>query len=85
MPVPTFEGVVENGQIRLLDGAMLPDKTRVYVVVPDVAPEFFRLRSPRLAASEQAAEVRMQVIEQSQGRCGSPPMTVDSARFAPRK
>lgn len=67
MSVLTLEGVVENGQIRLLDGAVLPDKTKVYVVVPDPAPRNPRLWSPRLAEPEQAADFRMQVTEPSQG------------------
>ncbi len=37
MSVLTFEGIVENGQIRLKTGFHLPDKTKVYVVVPDAA------------------------------------------------
>lgn len=35
MSVATFEGVVENGQIRLKTDIHLPDKTKVYVIVPE--------------------------------------------------
>ena len=34
MPVSAFEGIVENGQIRLRENVILPDKTRVFVVIP---------------------------------------------------
>jgi hypothetical protein len=67
MSVLTFQGVVENGQIRLLDGAALPDKTKVYVVVRDTASRVPRLWSPRLVERGQAADFRMQVTELSQG------------------
>ena len=50
MDIVTFEGLVDQGQIRLKNGVQLPDQTRVYVIVPDFQltplPE---LRSPRLA------------------------------------
>ena len=35
MPVTTFQGTVENGQVRLADDVRLPEKAKVYVVVPD--------------------------------------------------
>ncbi len=34
MQVTTFQGVIENGQIQFDDDIDLPEKTRVYVVVP---------------------------------------------------
>ena len=34
MKVATFEGFVENGQIRLSGSIHLPEKAKVYVVVP---------------------------------------------------
>ncbi len=36
MAISTFEGIVENGQIRLRDDVTLPEHTKVYVVIPDV-------------------------------------------------
>lgn len=66
MGVLTFEGLVENGQIQLPGGTVLPDKTRVYVVVPDAAPQSAHLWSPRLANPEQVADFRMQVTVPSQ-------------------
>jgi hypothetical protein len=46
---------------------VLPDKTKVYVVVPDAALQPSHLWSPRLADPEQAAEFRMQVTALPQG------------------
>jgi hypothetical protein len=63
MSVVTLEGLVEDGRIRLLDGATLPDKTRVYVLVPGAALQPPRLRSPRLADPRQASEFTMRVTE----------------------
>lgn len=36
MSAATFEGVVEQGQIRLNSDVRLPDGTKVYIVVPDI-------------------------------------------------
>jgi hypothetical protein len=67
MQISTFEGVVENGQIRLRDDVTLPEKTRVYVVIPDIeaAPPKARVYSPRLVHPEQASDFAKQVIEES--------------------
>lgn len=67
MPVSTFEGIVENGQIRLRGNVTLPEKTNVYVVIPDLEvtlPEA-RVYSPRLVHPEQANDFAKQVIEES--------------------
>ncbi len=67
MSVQTFEGVVEQGQIRLNGDVSLPDHTKVYIVVSDVPirqkPYFF---SPRLAHPEQIHEIKMELIEEPQ-------------------
>ena len=36
MPVATFQGTIENGQVRLPANVNLPEKAKVYVVVPDL-------------------------------------------------
>ncbi len=36
MSVTTFQGTVENGQIRLAADVQLPERAKVYVVVPDL-------------------------------------------------
>ena len=66
MAVSTFEGIVENGHIRLRDNVTLPDHTRVYVVIPafGALPEA-HIHSPRLAHTEQAVEFAKQVVELS--------------------
>jgi hypothetical protein len=38
MAVATFQGTIENGRIRLAADVSLPEKTTVYVVVPDFEP-----------------------------------------------
>jgi len=57
---------VEGGQIRLPDDAVLPDHTRVIVVVPGqnaaVAPI---IASPRLVDSADIQELRKTVIKAS--------------------
>lgn len=71
MSVMTIEGVVDNGQIKLKGDVRLPDKTRVYVVVPDVQVEEIQLEhnvhiySPRITNPEQAAALRMEMIEET--------------------
>src|SRR6266511_4140117 len=35
MPVTTFPGTIEHGQVKLAANVHLPEKTKVYVVVPD--------------------------------------------------
>ncbi len=35
MSITTFQGTVKNGQVRLAADVRLPEKAKVYVVVPD--------------------------------------------------
>jgi len=64
MPVSTFEGIVENGQIRLRENVTLPEKTRVYVVIPalEAVPKA-HIYSPRLVHPEQVGDFAKQIIE----------------------
>ena len=65
MSIATYEGVVEHGQIRLRAGVRLPEKTEVYVIVPDVQiKRGARIYSPRLAQPEQLADFELEVIEE---------------------
>ena len=65
MGVITLEGIVEHGQIQLKANVRLPERTKVYVVVPDIQIERrARVFSPRLTHPEQAADFEMQVIEE---------------------
>lgn len=60
----TYEGVVENGHVTLPPNADIPERTRVYVLVPDVeTQETLYIASPRLVHPEQAKDFEMQVIE----------------------
>jgi hypothetical protein len=66
MGIATFEGVVEQGQIRLKSGVQLPEKTKVFVIVPDIRIERgVRIHSPRLAHPEQAADFELEIVEGS--------------------
>ncbi len=64
MAVKTYEGVVEKGKIRLKVNVRLPEKAKVYVIVPDLQVEkTARVLSPRLADSARAADFKMDVSE----------------------
>lgn len=66
MNISPIEGIVENGQIRLLGSIQLPENTKVYVVVSDhESKPRARIYSPRLAHPEQADDFIKQVIEVS--------------------
>jgi len=60
----TYEGVVENGHVKLPPDADIPDKTRVYVLVPDLETRrTFNIPGARLVHPEQAKDFEKQVIE----------------------
>ena len=40
MSISTYQGVVENGQIKFSVNVKLPEKAKVYVVVSDEKPKF---------------------------------------------
>ena len=66
MSVTTIEAIVENGQIRLPSSLRLPERAKVYVLIPDVKmPSVSYIGSPRLAHPEQAADFQKEVIEES--------------------
>lgn len=64
MAILTLEGIVEQGRIRLPDNVTLPERTKVYVLVPDAGttPQA-HVPSPRLAHPEQAADFAKQIVE----------------------
>lgn len=66
MKVTTLQGTVENGQIRLPANVRLPEKTKVYIIIPDleVTPIAY-IGSPRLVRPEQAADFQKEVIEEA--------------------
>ena len=65
MRTTTYEAIIENGHVRLPEDAHIPDKTKVYVVVPsnDIA-ESVRLGSPRLVHPEEAVAFTKDVEEE---------------------
>jgi hypothetical protein len=64
MSVTTFEGIVENGQIKLPANVRLPENARVYVVVPNTETrKAAYVGTPRLAHPEQAADFRKEIIQ----------------------
>jgi len=66
MGVKTFEGIVENGYIRLPANVRLPERTKVYVVIPDTEVQTAAyIGSPRLVLPEQASDFTKEVIEES--------------------
>jgi hypothetical protein len=68
MKVATYEGVVEDGCVHVSGNISLPEKAKVYIVVPDVTevemPPAPRIRSPRLADPSQAALFKMVVTKE---------------------
>jgi hypothetical protein len=64
MSIATFEGFVEQGQIHLKSSVRLPDKIKVYVVVPEFDVEqAAHIFTPRLAHPEQAADFKLEIVE----------------------
>jgi hypothetical protein len=70
MKVVAYEGVVENGCIHLPAGVSLPEKAKVYVVVPDAStePALAYIASPRLARPEQAVDFIKEVLPEGAER-----------------
>ena len=66
MAVTTYEGIVEKGRIRLESSVRLPEKARVFVIVPEiqVEEETIRVLTPRLVHRQQASEFKMRVSKE---------------------
>ena len=52
MSVTTFQATIENGQVRFAKGVRLPEKTKVYVVVPE-----FELNGNKFDLAEMVAQM----------------------------
>jgi hypothetical protein len=64
MAVTALEGIVESGQVRLLDDKTLPEHARVFVIIPDLENNVsLRVASPRLVHKEQACDFEKTVTE----------------------
>lgn len=62
MSVTTFEGVIENGQIRLPAGVVLPERKIVYIIVPENDAPLERAQAGfRLANMADAEKFEMKV------------------------
>jgi hypothetical protein len=60
----TYEGIIENGRVTLPPNTDIPDKTHVYVLVPDTEKQpTLYVASPRLVHPEQAKDFEMEVSE----------------------
>ncbi|MBI4674673.1 MAG: hypothetical protein HY741_23765 [Chloroflexi bacterium] len=68
MKVATYEGFVENGKVQLPENIYLPEKAKVYVIVPDVQAQVVPyMRSPRLVHPEDAKDFEKEIIEDYSG------------------
>lgn len=67
MSVSTIEAYVENGRIQVPGDVKLPEKAKVYIVIPDVSEvsRAAHIYSPRLARREQAEHFKMKIIEEN--------------------
>ena len=67
MKVITYEGIVENGCVHLPPDVMLPEKSKVYVVVPGISEcgvqHVAHIPSPRLVHPEQAKDFTKEVFD----------------------
>ena len=65
MSKTTYEGVIENGQVKLEKDAVLPEHAKVLVVVLDPEPQrVFKMMSPRLVHREQAKEFEKIIVKE---------------------
>jgi hypothetical protein len=61
----TYEGIVENHCVRLPEEASVPEKSKVYILVPDPAEQrVVHIYSPRLSDPSQAAFFELEVTEE---------------------
>jgi hypothetical protein len=66
MNTSPIEGIVENGQIRVLGDVVLPENARAYIFFPAVGSSLpIHLPTPRLAHPEQARDFVKQVSDVS--------------------
>jgi hypothetical protein len=66
MKVATYEATVESGQIRLTEPVTLPERARVYVVVPGIHDQTrFHIYSPRLAHPARAGDFVKEVTHKA--------------------
>jgi len=60
----TYEGVVENGKVKLEPQEILPEHAKVLVVILEPAPPgIARIPAPRLVQQSQVLDFEMQVTQ----------------------
>jgi hypothetical protein len=70
MGVVTLEGIIEGGQVRITSDVRLPDKIKVYVVIPGIQIErVAHVFTPRLAHPEQAVDFELEIVEEPSHAC----------------
>jgi hypothetical protein len=68
MPISAFEGIVQNGQIRLKTDVRLPENTKVYVIIPGLETErTVHVYSSRLAHPEQVVDFKKEGVDGGNG------------------
>ncbi len=65
MSVESFEGIVENGLIRLPEHLSLPDKTKVFIVVPNEASSVAKIPSPHLVDPSRIVDFEKKIIDEN--------------------
>lgn len=63
MSVMTYEGVVENGQVKLTGNVRLPEHAKVYIVVPEDGTRTVHFMSPKLVNPADAAQFKKKVTK----------------------
>jgi len=64
--ISTFEGRVENGQIRIDGDIKIPENTKVYVIIPDFQTvKHAHISSPHLADPKKAVDFTKKIVEES--------------------
>jgi len=65
MQVVAYEGIIENGRVRLNTDVRLPENAKVYILIPNSEEQrIVHLYSPRLVHPEQAPTFKKEVVEE---------------------
>jgi hypothetical protein len=64
MGVVALEGIIERGQVRITPDVRLPDKIKVYVIIPGIQIErVAHVFTPHLAHPEQVTDFELEIVE----------------------
>lgn len=65
MQVVAYEGIIENGQVRLNTDVRLPENAKVYILIPNNEEQrIVHIYSPRLVHPEQATTFKKEIVEE---------------------